>query len=99
MIQIRITSADIREMKGIGKTSLKPYHMRIQTGYAFTVDPLTGVISEFPDKFEIALEADQVPFARGSYTLQSSAVFVSREGRLDVRPRLAPVVPASPARG
>lgn len=98
MIQIRITSPDIREMKGIGKTSLKPYHMRIQTGYAFTVDPVTGAIAEFPDKFEIALETDQVPFARGTYTLQSSSVFVSREGRLDVRPRLAPVVASAPPR-
>lgn len=95
MIQIRITSPDIREMKGIGKASGKPYHMRIQTGHAFTVDPVTGAIAEFPDKFEIALEADQVPFARGAYTLQPSAVYVSRDGRLEVRPRLAPVAPAA----
>ena len=97
MIQVRITSSDIREMKGIGKTSGKPYHMRIQSAHAFTVDPKTGQIAEFPDKFEIALEVDQAPYARGAYTLQPSAVFVSRDGRLEVRPRLAPVAPAAKA--
>lgn len=90
MIQIQITSPDIREMKGIGKTSGKPYHMRIQTGYAFIVSP-DGAIADFPDKFEIALEADQSPYPRGKYTLQPSAVYVSRDGRLNVAPRLAPV--------
>jgi hypothetical protein len=55
MLKIVITSPEFREMKGIGKTSGKPYHMRIQTAHAFTVSP-DGVPSEFPDKFEIALE-------------------------------------------
>lgn len=90
MIKVVITSPDIREMKGIGKASGKPYHMRIQTAHAFTVSP-DGVLAEFPDKFEIALEENQLPYARGSYTLQPSALFVSRDGKLDVRPRLAPV--------
>lgn len=94
MIKIQITSSDIREMKGIGKTSNKPYHMRFQTGYAFTVDA-NGVVSEFPDKFEITLEDGQVPYARGTYQLQPSAVFVNRDGRLEVRPRLA-AVPSAP---
>lgn len=93
MIKIQITSSDIREMKGIGKTSGKPYHMRFQTGYAFTIDQ-SGVVSEFPDKFEITLEDGQVPYARGTYQLQPSAVFVNRDGRLEVRPRLA-AVPAA----
>jgi hypothetical protein len=94
MIKIAITSGEIRELKGVGKTSGKPYHMRIQTAYAFTVSP-DGVLADFPDKFEIALEADQSPYPRGNYLLQPSAVFVSRDGHLDIRPRLAPVVPAA----
>lgn len=94
MINVAITSPDIREMKGVAKASGKPYHMRIQTGYAFTV-AADGTIADFPDKFEIALDADQVPYPRGKYTLQPSAVFVSRDGRLEVRPRLAPVATSS----
>lgn len=95
MIKIAITSPDIREMKGIGKTSGKPYHMRFQTGHAFTVAP-DGVVSEFPDKFEISLEDGQTPYPRGTYTLSPSAVFVNRDGRMDLRPRLVPV-PSKPA--
>lgn len=91
MIKIAITSPDIREMKGTSKTSGKPYHMRIQTAHAFTIDPATGQVAEFPDKFEIALEEGQAPYPRGHYTLQPSAVYVNRDGRMDVRPRLAPI--------
>lgn len=94
MIKIKITSPDIREMKGVGKTSGKPYHMRFQTGYAYTVDT-SGAVVEFPDKFEITLEDGQAPYARGDYVLSPSAVFVNRDGRLDMRPRLAPVPVAS----
>lgn len=96
MIKIAITSPDIREMKGIGKASGKPYHMRIQTGHAFTLST-DGVLSEFPDKFEIALDAEQTPYPRGTYTLSPSAVFVNRDGRMDVRPRLVPVPSKSAA--
>lgn len=94
MIKIAITSPDIREMKGIGKTSGKPYHMRFQTGHAFTVSA-DGAVAEFPDKFEISLEDGQLPYARGTYTLSPSAVFVNRDGRMDVRPRLVPVAAKS----
>lgn len=96
MIKIAVTSPEIREMKGIGKTSGKPYHMRIQNAHAFTVDK-DGTVAEFPDKFEIALDADQLPYARGHYTLSPAAVFVSRDGRLEVRPRLVPLAPAAKA--
>lgn len=96
MIKIAITSPDIREMKGIGKTSGKPYHMRIQTAHAFTV-ATDGTVAEFPDKFEIALDEGQTPYPRGTYTLSPSAVFVGREGRMEVRPRLVPAAPAGKA--
>lgn len=92
MIQIVITSSDLKELKGTAKGSGKPYHLRIQTAYAFPIDK-DGVIAEMPDKFEILLEADQVPFPRGKYQLQPSSISVSRDGRLEVRPRLAPMTP------
>jgi len=94
MIRIVITSPEIRNMKGVGKTSGKPYDLNFQTAHAFTVDK-DGVVSEFPDKFEIMLDAGQPPYARGNYTLSLSAVFVSRDGNLDIRPRLVPAVAAA----
>lgn len=90
MIKIAVSSPEIVERKGIAKTSGKDYHLRIQTAHAFTVSP-EGVVAEFPDKFEILLDKDQPPYQRGNYTLSPSAVFVSREGRMEVRPRLIPL--------
>lgn len=87
MIKITITSPIVREMKGIGKASGKPYHMRFQTGHAFTVDQ-DGLIAPFPDKFEISLDEGQFPYPAGDYQLQPSSLFVNRDGRLEVRPRL-----------
>ena len=66
MIKVVVTSPEFREMKGIGKTSGKPYHMRIQTAHAYTVAQ-DGTVAEFPDKFEIALDEGQFPFAREGF--------------------------------
>ena len=96
MIEIVVTSPEIREMKGVGKTSGKPYHMRIQTAHAYTISP-DGVRAEFPDKFEISLEDGQFPYQRGKYQLSPSSVYVSRDGRLEMRPRLAAVPTAKAA--
>jgi hypothetical protein len=87
MIKIAITSPEIKELKGIGKISGKAYHMRIQTAHAFIVDK-DGVVGEFPDKFEIALEEGQIPYPRGTYTLAPSSVYISRDGKFECRPRL-----------
>lgn len=94
MIKIVISSPEVRNMKGIGKTSGKPYDLNFQTAHAFTVSP-DGVMCDFPDKFEIMLDAGQTPYARGTYTLSPSAVYVSRDGNLDIRPRLVPVAAKS----
>jgi len=91
MSKIIVSSSAIVERKGVGKISGKEYHLRIQTAHIYAVDPETGAVGDFPDKFEILLDKDQAPYARGSYTLSPSAVFVSREGRLDIRPRLMAV--------
>jgi hypothetical protein len=96
MIKIVVTSPEVRNMAGVGKTSGKPYDLNFQTAHAFTVGA-DGVVAEFPDKFEIILEKGQPPYARGSYTLSPSAVYVSRDGRLECRPRLIPAPTSSKA--
>jgi len=87
MIKIVITSSDVRNMAGIGKVSGKPYDLNFQTAHAFTVSP-DGVCGQFPDKFEIMLDKGQPPYAPGNYTLSPAAVYVSRDGNLDIKPRL-----------
>lgn len=96
MIKIVITSSDVVNRAGVGKVSGKPYDFNIQTAHAFTVSD-QGVVAEFPDKFEIMLDKGQAPYARGSYQLSPSAVYVSRDGRLECRPRLIPAPAASKA--
>jgi hypothetical protein len=94
MLNIVVTKPEIRELKGTGKTSGKPYHLRIQTAHAYMLDA-DGVQSEFPEKFEIMLrEADQ-PYPRGKYTLHPASLAV-KDGRLTVGDvRLVPAAPAA----
>lgn len=90
MLNIVVTKPEIREMKGTGKTSGKPYHLRIQTCHAYTIDT-DGVQGEFPEKFEIFLREGEEPYQRGKYTLHPCSLVV-KDGRLTVGDaRLVPV--------
>lgn len=91
MIKIRILTDKTQVLKGVGKTSGKPYELHIQTGYAFTVDD-SGAVAEIPEKFEFILPSDDQgliakPFARGDYTISPASFFVDRNGRLSLNPR------------
>ena len=92
MIEVTIAQTTVRELKGTSAKSGRPYHMRFQTGYAMTVDK-DGNKPPFPEKFEISLDSDQPAYAPGVYTLHPSAIYVDRDGRLAVSPRLAPAAP------
>lgn len=100
MLTIVVTKPEIRELRGTGKTSGKPYHLRIQTCHAYTVDA-EGVQAEFPEKFEIMLRDSEQPYPRGKYSLHPASLAV-KDGRLsvgDVRLVPAPAVgSASPAK-
>ena len=90
MIQVVITKDTTKELKGMGKNG-KPYHLQIQVGHAFTIDPDTGEVSEIPEKFEMMLDGEAKPFARGKYQLADSSIYVGRDGRLGINPRLIPI--------
>jgi hypothetical protein len=95
MLKIQVTDTPLVEKKGIGKTSGKPFHMRTQIVYAYTVTS-DGVLPDFPEKFEIDLEDGQTPYPRGVYTLHPSTLYVKADNfghpKMTVgRPRLVPV--------
>jgi len=93
MVKIQVTGAPIETRSGIGKTSGKPYTMRTQTGYLWTVDK-NGVLAEFPEKFPISLEDNQAPYVPGNYTFADNAFYVDAKnfGRIVVTPsRLVPI--------
>jgi hypothetical protein len=106
MIKVVVSSPELVERKGVTKQTYSPaglpvpgkdYHLRIQTAHAFCIDPHTGAAPDFPDKFEILLDKDQVPYGKGVYQLSPAAIFVGRDGRIDVRPLLIPIPTGKPS--
>mgnify|MGYP001125754574 CR=1 FL=1 len=98
MIKIRILSDKLNILKGTGKESGKPYEMHIQTAYAYTVDD-SGAVVEIPEKFEFVLPKDadgfiSKPLPRGDYTLSPNAIYIDRNGRMSINPRLLPAASA-----
>lgn len=94
MIRILIHSADVRTLSGTSKTSGKPYNLRIQTGYAYPVDS-QGNPPPFPEKFELMLDDGAKPYEPGDYTLHPSSLYMNRDGKLSLSPRLVPLKPAT----
>lgn len=90
MIKVTVYQQPVREMSGTARESGKPYHMRIQTAYAHIVDE-QGTALPVPEKFEIILDKDAQPFAPGEYTLHPSSLYLDRNGKLTLSPRLAPL--------
>lgn len=89
MLKVTVAQTTVKEVKGVSKTSGKPYHMRFQSAYAHTVDK-EGNPPPFPEKFEIILDHDALAYPPGEYTLHPSALYVDRDGRLACSPRLTP---------
>lgn len=90
LIKITVPALPIRNHKGIGKISGKPYDMNFQTVYAHTADQ-TGAPLPFPEKTEIILDTGAQPYAPGEYTLSPNSLFVGRNGDLEVAPKLVPL--------
>lgn len=95
MIKISILKGEAQTLKGIGKTSGKPYELAIQTGYAHVIDA-DGVVAEIPEKFEFILGKGPdghplPPLPRGQYSLAASSFYVDRDGRLALNPVFVPV--------
>lgn len=92
-IKITVASNDVRNMKGIGKVSLKPYDLNFQTAYVHTVDK-QGNANPYPEKIELMLEKDQVgnplAYSLGDYELAPASIYVDRLGNLALRPLLKP---------
>ena len=94
MLKVTITSTTLRNMKGIGKVSGKPYDMNFQTVWVYTHEK-DGTPLPFPEKVEIIAEKAEDGAAlflpAGEYTLHPSSIFVDPKGNLAVAPRLIPV--------
>ncbi len=90
MIRITVPNLPVRNMKGIGKASGKPYDLNVQTIYCHTADA-DGKPLPYPEKSELMLDSGKSPYAPGDYTLSPASLYVDRNGRLAVAPKLVPL--------
>ena len=58
MIQVSVTSTEVRNQSGTAKASGKPYSLNFQTVWFHTVDR-QGVKNPYPEKAEIILEKNE----------------------------------------
>lgn len=96
MIQISVKSTEVRNQRGNGKVSGKPYDINFQTVWAHTSDR-NGNSNPFPEKVEIILEKNEqgaaLFYPMGEYTLAPNSVYVDRSGNLSISPRLVALKP------
>lgn len=102
MIQVSVTSTEVRNQRGVAKASGKAYDINFQTVWFHTFDR-AGNKNPYPEKSEIILEKDSQGAAlfwpAGEYTLAPSSLYVDRSGSLAVAPRLIALKPKSAAQG
>jgi hypothetical protein len=90
-ILIQVHSASLRQIDYADRKTGQPARLLAQTAYLHTVNE-NGEKGPVPDKFEFVLpKGVSTGTPPGLYTLHPSAVYVDRNGRLSVSPRLAPV--------
>lgn len=100
MIQVSVTSTEVRNQRGIAKASGKQYDINFQTVWFHTHDK-QGNKNPYPEKTEIILEKNEQGAALfypvGEYTLAPGSLYVDRSGNLAVSPRLTKLVPTAAA--
>ena len=100
MIQVSVTSTEVRNQRGTAKASGKAYDLNFQTVWFHTHDR-AGNKNPYPEKSEIILEKNEQGQALfwpvGEYTLAPSSLYVDRSGNLAIAPRLVPLKPKAAA--
>ena len=94
MIQVSVTSTDVRNQSGNAKATGKAYSLNFQTVYVHTY-ARDGKKNPYPEKTEIILEKNEQGAALfypvGEYTMAPESFYVDRSGNLAVSPRLVPI--------
>ena len=93
MIQVSVTSTEVRNQSGNAKASGKPYSLNFQTVYVHTYGR-DGKKNPYPEKTE---QGAALFYPAGEYTLAPESFYVDRSGNLAVSPRLTKLVPAAAA--
>lgn len=100
MIKVTVYKTDVRNQRGVAKTSGKAYNMNFQEVWLHTLDK-AGNPNPHPEKTEIILETAEDGAALfhppGEYTLHPSSIYLDRNGNIAIAPRLAAVPKARAA--
>lgn len=98
MIQVSVTSTEVRNQSGTAKASGKAYSLNFQTAWIHTFDR-AGKKNPYPEKVEIILDKNEQGAALfypvGEYSLAPESIYVDRSGSLAIAPRLIPLKPAA----
>jgi hypothetical protein len=78
MIRIEVVSAQVHEKKGTANATGKPYCIREQDAYAYTVDR-NGETEKHPQKIVIGLDRDEPGYQPGMYTLLPQSFYVKQD--------------------
>lgn len=98
MLQISVTSTEVRNQSGNAKLTGKPYSLNFQTIWVHTVGK-NGVKNPYPEKTEIILEKDAngaaLYYTPGEYTFAPESIYIDRNGNVALSPRLVALKPAA----
>lgn len=89
MLKFTVPALPTRTYKGTNAKGVE-FTMVFQTVYAHTLDQ-EGHPLPFPEKTEIILARDALPYLAGEYHLSPASLFVDQKGRLAVAPKLLAV--------
>lgn len=93
MIRIEIESAEVKTKSGIAAKSGKPYSIREQQGWAYTMGR-DGKALRHPVKCSLTLRDDQNAYPPGNYTLSPASIYTNKFDQFEVSPVLEPIQPA-----
>lgn len=90
MIKIEIESAETVTKSGVAAKTGKPYSIREQKAYAYTVAP-DGKPNRYPTSIKISLRDEQPPYQPGLYTLSPASLYTNKFDQLEIGPILVPM--------
>lgn len=90
-LKIEVKSTEVETRTGTSPRTGKPYTIRSQVAYAFTLER-NGQPRSYPERISLNLEDNDQPYPVGVYYLDDRSVYVGDFGRLMLgRPILTPV--------
>jgi len=96
-IRVSIEQAHTKRREGVSQNTGKSYGFQTQPAYIWTFDPESNQEHKWPKEIELMLDLNQQPYPIGIYYLDASSIYVNRQGRLNVSPRLIPASPTKAA--